>query len=173
LDKNTVTGLLLIFVLTIAWAWFTMPSQEEIERQQQEQIRQDSIAAAQVEQEQEAEPQEPVAQQEVDEPEQVSQPRRPSMGVFENAGISDTSKAVVRTSLYEIELTNVGAGPYKYTLLGHRTWDQELVQMIADTSQSAYSLEFLSFQNYNIETDQLVFEPLLIKTNFPFLMKIA
>jgi len=170
LDKNTVTGLLLIFVLTIAWAWFTMPSQEEMERQQQEQLRQDSIAAAQVDED--TEPQDPTVQQQtqatesVQETPQISEPSRPSFGVFEDSGIADTSLAVVRTPLYEIQLTNVGAGPSKYTLLGHKTWDQQLVQMIADTTKSAYSMEFLSFQNYNIETDQLVFEPLFDENEF-------
>ncbi|WP_069133362.1 membrane protein insertase YidC [Rhodohalobacter halophilus] len=162
MDKNTVTGLLLIFVLTIAWAWFTMPSQEELERQRQEQLRQDSIAAAQVDQEQ-AEPQDPIVEQDQsDRPEPVeSTPARSqAMGVFGESTISDTTLTTIRTPLYEIQLTNLGAGPSKYTLLGHNTWDQKLVQMIGDTTRSAYSLEFLSSQNYNIETDQLLFEPL-------------
>src|SRR6056297_3174044 len=147
-----------------------MPSQEEMERQQQEQLRQDSIAAAQVDEN--TEPQDPAVQQQTQETEpvqetpQISEPSRPSFGVFEDSGIADTSLAVVRTPLYEIQLTNVGAGPSKYTLLGHKTWDQQLVQMIADTTKSAYSMEFLSFQNYNIETDQLVFEPLFDQNEF-------
>lgn len=167
MDKNTVTGLLLIFILTIAWAWFTMPSQDELERQRQEQIRQDSIAAAQVE-EDTADQQEPVADQVPRQPQtnEPDEPTAPSMGVFEEAGISDTSYATVRTPLYEIKLTNVGGGPSKYTLLGHKTWDQEEVQMIADTSRAAYSLGFLSFQNYNIETDHLLFEPLFDQNEF-------
>lgn len=164
MDKNTVTGLLLIFVLTIAWAWFTMPSQEELERQQQEQIRQDSIAAAQVDENQ-TDAQEPLAVQEQPEPEQPEQvettsARSQAMGVFGESTISDTTFTTIRTSLYEIQLTSLGAGPSKYTLLGHKTWDQQLVQMIGDTTRSAYSLEFLSSQNYNIETNQLLFEPL-------------
>ncbi|NIU02120.1 MAG: hypothetical protein GWN01_14805, partial [Nitrosopumilaceae archaeon] len=50
MDRNTVTGLLLIFVITIAWAWFTMPSEEELAQRQAEQAAQDSIAAAQTNQ---------------------------------------------------------------------------------------------------------------------------
>jgi YidC/Oxa1 family membrane protein insertase len=147
-----------------------MPSQEEMERQQQEQLRQDSIAAAQIEED--TEPQDPTVQRETQaaesaqETSQISEPSRPSFGIFEDSSIADTSLAVVHTPLYEIQLTNVGAGPSKYTLLGHKTWDQQLVQMIADTTQSAYSMEFLSFQNYNIETDQLVFEPLFDQNKF-------
>jgi len=163
LDRNTVTGLILIFLITMAWAFFTMPSQEELERQRAEQARQDSIAAAQAEQEREPE----VPEEEDERPEERDVTERidreiprPALGVFEEAGIEDTLFATVRTPLYEILFTNLGAGPAKYTLLGHNTWDQHPVQMIADTSRSAYSLGFLSAQNYNIDTDQLLFEPL-------------
>jgi len=165
LDKNTVTGLLLIFVLTIAWAWFTMPSQEEIERQEQEQLRQDSIAAAQVEEESTEEQAPDVEQEDIESPEEITTQDRPqAMGVFAESAFEDTLKTTIQTPLYEIQLTNLGAGPSKYTLLGHKTWDQQLVQMIADTTKSAYSLEFLSSQNYNIETNQLLFEPLFDET---------
>lgn len=171
MDRNTVTGLILIFLITIAWGIFMMPDQEQIEQQRLEQARQDSIAAAQAEQE-------PTAQeQEIDErvPEEREAPRdvtddiiddqdevaRPAaLGIFGETTYADTVITTVRTPLYEIELTNVGAGPQKYTLLGHKTWDQQQVQMIRDTTRSAYSMGFLSEQNYNIETNQLLFEPL-------------
>jgi YidC/Oxa1 family membrane protein insertase len=170
LDRNTVTGLLLIFLITMAWAWYAMPSQEEIDRQRQERALQDSIAAAEA-QERDALLTDDERDRDTipdrrdrfdadfDEPAQQER-QRTALGVFEEAGYSDTVRTVVRTPLYEIEFTNLGAGPSKYTLLGHNTWDQEPVQMIADTSRSAYSLGFLSRQNYNIETDDLLFEPL-------------
>jgi len=167
LDRNTVTGLLLIFVITIAWAWSTMPSQEELERREAERIAaQDSIAALQAEQQAAMEDPdtlgtEPSQQiREIgEEPESEQQTVR-SLGTFAEASFSDTLTTIVRTPLYEMELSNVGAGPVKYTLLEHKTWDQFNVQMIADTLRSAYSLGFLSHQNYNIETNELVFEPL-------------
>ncbi len=167
MDRNTVTGLLLIFVITIAWAWSTMPSQEELERREAERIAaQDSIAALQAEQQAAMEDPdtlgtEPSQQiREIgEEPESEQQTVR-SLGTFAEASFSDTLTTIVRTPLYEMELSNVGAGPVKYTLLEHKTWDQFNVQMIADTLRSAYSLGFLSHQNYNIETNELVFEPL-------------
>ncbi len=160
MDKNTVTGLLLIFLITMAWAFYTMPSEEEIERQRAHQAIQDSIAAAEAQERNQIIEEERETERRVD-PGVIERDRSiPALGVFEEAGISDTVRTTVRTSLYEIEFTNLGAGPAKYTLLGHNTWDQEPVQMIMDTTRSAYSLGFLSFQNYNIETDQLLFEPL-------------
>lgn len=172
MDRNTVTGLLLIFVITIAWAWFTMPSQEELEQRQADQAMQDSIAAAQAEQQNDS----LIAGDDtVDQPEEVSdepaaQQRSPStidearteqnFGVFSEANYPDTVLTMVRTDKLEIEMTNVGAGPSRIRLREHETWEQNNVQMIRDISQSAYSLGFLSSQNYNIETDNLVFEPL-------------
>ncbi|MEX2456517.1 MAG: YidC/Oxa1 family insertase periplasmic-domain containing protein, partial [Balneolaceae bacterium] len=157
----TVTGLLLIFMITMAWAFYTMPSEEELEQQRAEQVMQDSIAAAEAqERDQLTEEESDTTEREVDSDTIDRERSRPTLGVFEDTGISDTVRTTVRTSLYEIEFTNLGAGPAKYTLLNHNTWDQEPVQMIMDTTRSAYSLGFLSSQNYNIETDQLLFEPL-------------
>ncbi|REL38824.1 membrane protein insertase YidC [Rhodohalobacter sp. SW132] len=163
MDRNTITGLLLIFLITIAWAFYTMPSEEDLERQRAEQARQDSIAAAQAQERgvdelpppDEPRETDPFTDQVEDEEEEPAE-----LGAFESAGIADTVRTIVRTPLYEIELTNLGAGPSKHTLLGHKTWDQHQMQMIRDTTRSTYSLGFLSFQNYNIETQDLLFEPL-------------
>ncbi|MEX0905379.1 MAG: membrane protein insertase YidC [Balneolaceae bacterium] len=165
MDKNTVTGLLLIFVITMAWAFYTMPGEEDLQQQRLEQARQDSIAAAQAERQQDDPVVEDTEQAAPTSPQtETSEPRGQetlsAMGVFREASYPDTVKTVIRNSLYEIELSNLGAGPVKYVLLGHNTWDQNPVQMIRDTSRSTYSLGFLSTQNYNIETDELLFEPL-------------
>ncbi len=168
MDRNTVTGLLLIFVITIAWAWFTMPSQEELERRQAERAIQDSIAAAEAEEQRALEllDEDPPIRDRDDIVDPVTDPEtdeeRPTraLGVFGEAMYPDTVSTVIRTSRYEIEMSNLGGGPVKYTLFDYNTWDQQPVQMIRDTLRSAYSLGFLSAQNYNIETNELVFEPL-------------
>lgn len=146
-----------------------MPSQEELDRRQAEQAVQDSIAAAQAEQQTDTLISEENEQpQETEEPEnqQRAQPNIgetttiQNLGIFSEANYSDTVLTSVSTEKYQIEMTNVGAGPARITLLDHETWEQNPVQMIRDVSRSAYSLGFLSSQNYNIETDNLVFEPL-------------
>lgn len=170
MDKNTVIGLLLIFVLTIGWAWFTMPSQEEMDRRQAERAMQDSLALAEAREQQLLEDQDPaqtdsVLQEESSEstPDQITEPETTSaraMGTFAESSYPDTLLTRVNTSNFEIVLSNVGAGPVRYTLKNHKNWDQSPVQMIQDSLRSAYSLGFLSDQNYNIETNELVFEPL-------------
>ena len=174
MDKNTVTGLLLIFVITLSWAWFTMPSEEELQQRRAEQAASDSIAAAQADtQNQAMMPEEQAAvssERDVadvagdpllapDEQNQSVDSEGPRMGVFSEASYPDTVKSIIRTEKYEMVLTNLGAGPSRLTLMDHQSWDGQNVQMIRDTSRSAYSLGFLSSQNYNIETHELLFEP--------------
>lgn len=171
MDRNTVTGLLLIFVITIAWAWFTMPSEEEMAQRQAEQAMQDSIAAVQAQQQPDS-----IISDEEDTLNQTGQPQTSStqrepasiaetqtvqnLGAFSEANYADTVLTTIRTEKFEIEMTNVGAGPSRLVLLDHETWEHNNVQMIRDVRRSTYSLGFLSSQNYNIETQNLVFEPL-------------
>ena len=167
MDRNTVIGLLLIFALTIGWAFFTMPSQEEIEQRRAEQAAQDSVAAVQAQQQAleqgllESDTSSQIDQSETAEADApasdvTSQP----LGAFSAVNATDTLTTIVRTPNYDIELTNLGAGPVRYTLNEHVTWDQDNIQMIRNGNHSAYSLGFLSNQNYNIETNSLLFEPL-------------
>ncbi|TVQ05848.1 MAG: membrane protein insertase YidC [Balneolaceae bacterium] len=170
MDRNTVIGLVLIFVLTLSWAMYTMPSQEEMQRRQAER---DSIAAAQAELQDSPDALQPdtrdatiqqLPERDVDIAEgEITTPTR-ALGLFADASEGDTLITVIRTPLYEIELSTLGAGPVRFTLFEHNTWDQRPVQMIMDTLRSAYSLGFLSQQNYNIETNELIFEALTEST---------
>lgn len=149
----------------IAWAWFSMPSQEELERRNAEQARQDSIAAiqadsqAQANQQQQAQAADTSTSSEgarVGESQDESAPQ--PMGMFSRASQQDTSTIMVETSLYKTKFTNLGAGPATFTLKEYETWDHKPIQMIADTTRSAYTLGFLTNENYNVETEKLLFE---------------
>lgn len=152
-----------------------MPSQEEIDQRRAEQALQDSLAAAQAQQQAEFEGRQDslqsgsdsemgmggdsVTDRGTESAAEITESTR-NLGVFSANSAEDTVKTVIQTPLYEIELSNLGGGPVKYTLTDYKTWDQEQVQMIRDTTRSAYSLGFLSSQNYNIETNNLLFDPL-------------
>ncbi len=169
MDRNTVTGLVLIFIVMIAWAYVSMPSEEELQRRQAEQARQDSIAAAQARADslqalQEQPSTTDTADTDTDETgAQITGSQddaAPQMGMFSQASQSDTSQVIISTPLYETTFTNVGAGPAMFTLKQHKTWDDQMIQIIRDTTRSAYTLGFLTTQNYSVETNQLVFEQL-------------
>ncbi len=152
----------------VAWTYYSMPSEQELQQRQAKQAQQDSVAAAQADTQTQAT--ENIAQQSQEEPIPQNEQQTPSlsedreeqpeMGMFSSASIDDTTKLVVDSPLYNATFTNVGAGPSKITFKDYQTWDHKPVQMIKDTTESAYSLGFLTSENYNVETDELVFEQL-------------
>ncbi len=161
MDKNTVIGLTLMFAIMMAWFVYMTPSQDEIERMREERRIQDSLRVVQqlesgVLDTPADEPRQPGFVGTTREPEEVAT----ALGVFSEAVASDTVSYTVSTPLYTVEFSNLGAGPVRFTLRQYDKWDGTPVQLIADSLRSAYSLGFLSVQNYNIETDQLLFKPL-------------
>src|SRR5690625_7697761 len=97
----------------MGWAFFTMPSQEEIEQRRAEQAAQDSIAAVLAQQqalEQEQPKSGPSSQVDTSRAEdltmvQGSEPSLP-LGAFSTVNATDTLITTVRTPKYDIELTN-------------------------------------------------------------------
>ncbi|HLR32581.1 MAG TPA: membrane protein insertase YidC, partial [Fodinibius sp.] len=168
MDRNTVTGLVLIFIVMVAWAYVTMPTEQELRERQAEQARQDSIATVQADSQQAQQSVgDSVARQEQQSADATVQSERSreqeevrGMGAFSAANEADTSEIAVETPLFKATFTNVGAGPSQIMLKNHETWDHQPVRMIKDTLQSAYSLGFLTNENFNVETDKLVFEQL-------------
>lgn len=150
MDRNTVIGFLLIFGLMLAWMYSTMPSQEELERQRQERLAQDTLTEETLD---------PQTDPEMEVEEVESSVDRPSLGIFGHTAVTDTVSTWVETPLYQARFTNLGGGPASFHLNRHNLWDTGRVQLMSDTTRSAYSLEFLSTENYNIETDDLLFRP--------------
>jgi len=139
----------------LAWMYTTMPSQEELERQRQERIARDTIPETEDRRDLRWEEDRDPA---VREAEDVAD--RPSLGIFGHQEVTDTVSTWVETPKYRARFTSLGGGPASFHLKRHNRWDDGLVQLMSDTTRSAYSVEFLSIENYNIETDQLLFRPL-------------
>ncbi len=161
MDRNTVTGLILIFLITLAWFYYTAPSQEQLERQQRELATRDSIAALNLPAEQPEIRSETLPDVEV--------PEQASMGFFAQADSAqqvDLRISRVETPLYTVEFSNRGAGPVRFELHDYLTWDGQRVQLISDTTKSVYSLGFTSAQNYNIDTHRLLFVPQFENDNY-------
>lgn len=161
MDKNTATGFVLIFFLMLGWFYFTMPSEEELAQQRQEQVVQDSLAQIERNQqdsldqvgqpeEQESERSEPTISEDVDDVLEVR-------GLFANSQVAERSEIEVTTPLYTVTFTNRGAGPSSFLLNEYDTWDGRPVQLIDDTTHSAYNIGFLSTENYNVETQNILF----------------
>jgi len=151
-----------MFAIMMAWFFYMAPDQEQLERIRQEQRIQDSLRALQAEQMVTAgrdslglnSPSFTGTDAEST-PDVMSQ-----FGVFGQNQAQDTLIYTVNTPKKQIQFSNLGAGPVEIQLKEYQKWDETPVQMIADTTRSAYSLGFVSTQNYNIETDQLLFTQL-------------
>ena len=149
MDRNTVVGFALMFLIMMTWFWYMSPDEEQRNRMIEQRRMQDSIRVAQTlnpPSETEILPTiTPEAQAEI-----------ATGGVF-TSSVADTLLYTVSTPYYIAVFTNVGAGPASIQLTQYAKWDGTPVQMISDTTRSAYSLGFISTQNYNIETRSLVF----------------
>lgn len=159
MDKNTATGFVLIFFLMLGWFYFTMPSEEELAQQRQEQALQDSLAQIeqnqqdsldQLEEAEEQHSREPAISEDVDDAPEVR-------GLFANSPVTEQTEIEVTTPLYTVTFTNRGAGPSSFLLNEYDTWDGRPVQLIDDTTRSAYNIGFLSTENYNVETQNILF----------------
>ncbi|WP_020403621.1 membrane protein insertase YidC [Gracilimonas tropica] len=164
MDKNTATGFVLIFLLMLGWFYFTMPSEEELAQQRRDQAIQDSLEqVAQSQQDtllNEQPEQEPSSDSQVRE--QTIREQRENItevqGLFSTGTVTEEKRIEVTTPLYTATFTNRGAGPASFLLNEYDKWDGSPVQLIGDTTRSAYNIGFLSVENYNVETQNILFE---------------
>lgn len=160
MDKNTATGLGLIFLIMIAWFVVSMPSEEERAAQVAEQARQDSLANIEAV---EADNPNTVSEDRQD----ISQPtiredlsnesKAPQTGIFSTSKVSEQTDFSVTTPLYTAVFSNKGAGPISFSFLEYDVWSGGAFQLISDSSKSAYNFGFLTTENFNVDTQNLLF----------------
>ncbi len=141
----------------LGWFYFTLPSEEELAEQQRQQAMQDSLA--QIEQFEE----EAFTEIQTEQPSIVdanAPQAAQQVGMFSANQDTVQTEFIVETPLYTSVFTNKGAGPAKFTLAEHQTWAGHPVQMIEDTTRGAYNAGFLTIENYNVDTNELLFTQL-------------
>lgn len=159
MDKNTVIGFSLIFLLMLGWFYFTMPSEEQLAEQRRQQAIQDSLAFVQQEIERDDFEDTPALNnQPAFEDNSPSEESVALTGIFATTEETVQTEFTVETDLYSVVFTNKGAGPAKFTLKSHKTWAGTPIQLISDTTRSAYNVGFLTTENYNIETQNILFK---------------
>ncbi|MEX2603929.1 MAG: membrane protein insertase YidC [Gracilimonas sp.] len=162
MDKNTATGFVLIFILMLGWFYFTMPTEEELANQRKERAIQDSLAQIELNRQDSLEQ---LGERDEDAREQQTPTIREDLrddipevsGLFANSQVTEQAEIKVETPLYSVTFTNRGAGPNSFILKEYDTWDGQPVQLIKDSTRSTYNIGFLSTENYNVETQNLLF----------------
>ncbi len=162
MDKNTATGLGLIFLIMVAWFFVTMPSEEERAAQMAERARQDSLAQIEAAQQESLETASQPYQVAPQREQQLREDNReeinkPSSGIFATSSVTEKNEFTVSTPLYDVVLSNQGAGPVSYTFKEYNTWNGVPFQLLSDTTRSAYNFGFLTTENLNVDTRNLLF----------------
>ncbi|MFV0555177.1 MAG: membrane protein insertase YidC [Mangrovibacterium sp.] len=158
MDKNTITGLLLIFAILIGFSYFTRPSQEELEAAKH---RQDSIQQVELAKKIEVESKQ-IVQSNAEEDAIVSDSiatikAMDKLGAFASGAIGEEEFYTLENNLIKITLSTKGGKIYSVELKNYQTHDGKPL-ILFDGDKSKFGMNFFA-QNRSIQTDMLYFTP--------------
>lgn len=161
MDKNTVIGLLLIFVVILGFSWLNRPSEEELARQQH--IR-DSVAAVkadavarQIEAEKERAKQDSLAA--IGESVMDSSRLEAKYGDFAASAIGIEKFDTIENGKLKMVFTNKGGRVKSVELLGEVTYDKKPYKLF-DGDEAMTNFVFIT-HNRVINTKDLYFTPII------------
>lgn len=163
MDRNSILGIVLIFVILVVFSLINQPSKEEIEAARH---RRDSIALVEAEKARQVEQQQQHARQ--NNPEEIVVPdslaessklqeKIDQFGVFGAAALGEQEFYTLENNLMKITFTNKGGRIYSVELKNYQTHDS-LPLILFDGDETLFGLNFFA-QNRSIQTDQLFFTP--------------
>lgn len=157
MDRNTVIGLVIIFLILIGFSYLNRPSQEQIEAAKR---RSDSLALVRAENEREwleaqtiAAAQEQVRQK--DSVAYLEQEQR--LGSLASAMRGEQEFITLENDLIRLKVSTLGGHVYSAELKGYTTYTKEPLVLYADES-NIFGLQFWAHNN-NVETHKLFFTP--------------
>lgn len=150
MDKNTITGLVLMGLLLIGFSWWSQPSSE----QKAEMMRQDSIAAV-MKQKAETNKKNAEAKHLA---EQKARQEADTTALFHEALQGDAQDIVLKNEKLQLTLSTKGGTVTKAVIKGFK--DREGNKDVTLLDENVHSLNFtLSTKDANIATQDLFFQP--------------
>lgn len=149
MDKNTIVGLVLIFLILIGFSYLTRPNEEQVKRMQEQR---DSITRV------EAERMARVAEQEKKDFElaRTDSLQTPSLSVFEQDSVQEQIYTLENDKI-RLQISNRGGRIVNVDLKEYRTHDS-LPLILWTESKSTFGLNFYA-RNKQINTEKLLFIP--------------
>jgi len=146
MDKNTITGFILIAIVLIGFSWYSQPSREELEAM----ARQDSIAAAQQKQAEIEKAKEEVV---------VASPATPdSSSIFFANRQGEDNEIVLKNNKLKLTLSTLGGTIRNAEILGFKSrWHEGDVMLM--TRKDAEMAFLLAGKQDNIISSDLFFVP--------------
>jgi YidC/Oxa1 family membrane protein insertase len=164
MDKKSIIGIILIFLILVVFSVINQPSKEEIEAAKH---RRDSIAQIEASKIQEQQQAAETAPLEVV-PDSVSsensiQSKIDEFGVFGSSAIGEEEFYTLENNLVRITFSNKGGRIYTVQLIDYQTHDS-LPLILFDGPETQFGLNFFA-QNRSIQTNQLYFKPVSANKN--------
>ena len=161
MDRNTITGLVLIFALIAGYSWWAAPSAEERERmlleQQEKRIAaaiQDSLAKLEIENDVPAETGHAPSPQSTDE---KSTPIRDEQNLFSNSLLGETQIQTLETDVFFVEFSNLGGRIERVVLKDYLVWTRDAHIKLFDQDWHNFFISFF-VNNRLINTKDYYFE---------------
>jgi membrane protein insertase, YidC/Oxa1 family, N-terminal domain len=163
MDRNSIIGVVLIFLILIGFSYFNRPSEQQLAAAKHQR---DSIEQVRIEQEKKV-----ASEKKLDEAQAsisktshgdsvmsaVDQARKDKFGAFAAVSIGKEKFYTVENNLMKVTFSNKGGRIYSVELKGYKTYQgKPLVLFEGNTSK--FGLNFFS-QNRSIETESFYFVP--------------
>ncbi len=163
MDRNTIFGALLIFLILIGFSYFNRPSEQQIAAAKRQR---DSIELVRVEQEKKIVSEKKLAEAQATLASGVQgdsvisaadQERKDKFGVFADASVGTEKFYTIENNLMKVTFSNKGGRIYSVELKNYKTFEgKPLVLFEGNTSK--FGMNFFS-QNRSIETESFYFTP--------------
>lgn len=162
MDKNTIVGIILVFVVLIGFSYFNQPSQEEIAAAKK---RQDSISLVVSQQKQQSEEEsQKISEQKAKqlvlsnkETADVSEKNDNRYGLFTPLSKGEEKYITLENNLMKIKISNKGGKIVSVEIKNFKTYDS-LPLILFKGKENVFGLNFFS-DNKSIKTDNFYFFP--------------
>lgn len=155
MDKNSIIGLVLIFLILIGFAWYNQPSDSEIQAMKQ---RQDSLALVQKTADSLY-----MVQHQADSIKATvydSATAKTQFGTFASFTNGTEQFTTIENAELKLVFTNKGGRLYSIELKNQKRYDQSALVLFTG-DQNRFNYTFQTADGKTIETDQLYFNPIV------------
>jgi len=170
MDRNQITGIILIFIILIGYSYYTKPTKEQIEKARQEKLRQDSLKRALEMQEKEKKAADFKAQNTdtlqsslvandttaVDSI-QVNEMKE-ALGSFGQSAIGEEEYYILENENIKLKISTKGGRPFSVEMKKYKKYDSTAL-ILFDGHTNIFGMNFFA-ENRKISTNDLFFKPI-------------
>ena len=171
MDKNTITGFVLIGILVFAFSWLNQPSPEQMEAQKRLQDSLRQIEAVQQQQGQNSLAAEMTAQEASSPSDSARTAQLENLfGVFASAVEGDNKNIMLENDKLALQFSTKGGMLTEARLKDYQTYDS-LPVILFDAKDDKYGFSLISASNRVVNTADLYFQP-VAKTDSTVVMRL-